>query len=170
MVPLAMLLAGALPIATGKQSYQSPFLCSLFSRGRVVSRLAMISDLSITRGVGNVGWTPNGNFLGVDVNFTVKDLSSVMYAPINPVYGSLNPFQGWTDEDNSWSDYMNTLSSMSLANQHYPLRKLLLNIERKVAFFKTQWTSASIANDIMGSTPGRWLSIFAKPAAVTGTH
>ncbi len=170
MVPLAMLLAGALPIATGKQSYQSPFLCSLFSRGRVVSRLAMISELSITRGVGNVGWTPNGNFLGIDVSITVKDLSSVMYAPINPTYGSLNPLQGWFDEDNSWSDYMNTLSSMSLANQYYPMRKMLLNIERKVAFTKSQWTSAAIANSLMDTTPGRWLSAFARPAAVSGAH
>ncbi len=170
MIPLSMLLAGALPIATGKQSYSSPFLCSLFSRGRVVSRLAMISDLSIQRGVGNVGWTPEGNFLGIDVTLTVKDLSSVMYAPINPVYGSLNPFQGWFDEDNSWSDYMNTLSSMSLANQYYPMRKMLLNIERKVAYFKTQWTSAAIANDIMGTAPGRWLSAFARPASVSGSH
>ena len=170
MIPLAMLLAGALPIATGKQSYQSPFLCSLFSRGRVVSRLAMISDLSITRGVGNIGWTPEGNFLGIDVSLTVKDLSSIMYAPINPTYSRLNPFQGWFDEDNSWSDYMNTLSSMSLANQYYPMRKLLLNIERRAAYFKTQWTSAAIANSIMGTAPGRWLSAFARPASVSGSN
>ena len=83
VLPLCMLLAGALPLATGKQSYTSPFLCSLFSKGRAQSRLGMITQLMITRGVGNTGWTDNDDFTGIDISFTVTDFSTILYMPIN---------------------------------------------------------------------------------------
>lgn len=83
-VPLAMILAGALPLSTGKQSYTSPFLVEIHSKGRVSCRLGLIESLSITRGVGNLGWTEDEHPLGIDVSFTVADLSSIMHMPINP--------------------------------------------------------------------------------------
>lgn len=83
IVPLSMLLAGALPLATGKQSYTSPFICQLFSKGRAQTRLGMITDISITRGVGNLGWTEDDHPLGIDVTFSVTDMSSILYMPIN---------------------------------------------------------------------------------------
>ncbi|MNQ46575.1 hypothetical protein D3C85_603960 [compost metagenome] len=82
-VPLSMLLAAALPISTGKQSYTAPFLCELFSKGRAQTRLGMIESLSITRGTGNLGWTQDGEALGIDVTFSVVDMSSIMHMPIN---------------------------------------------------------------------------------------
>lgn len=87
MVPLSMLLASALPLATGKQSYTSPFLCELYSQGRNQIRLGMVESLSITRGAGNVGWTRNGEPLGIDVSITVVDLSSIMSMPISSNFG-----------------------------------------------------------------------------------
>ena len=89
IVPLSMILAGALPLATGKQSYTSPFLCELYSQGRQQIRLGMIESLTITRGAGNVGWTPDGEPLGIDVSFTVMDLSSVLHLPITSNFGVL---------------------------------------------------------------------------------
>jgi hypothetical protein len=87
IVPLAMILAGSLPLATGKQSYTAPFLCELYSQGRQQIRLGMIESLTVTRGSGNVGWTPDGEPLGIDVSFTVVDLSSVMHMPITSNFG-----------------------------------------------------------------------------------
>ena len=84
VVPLSMLLAGALPISTGKHSYTSPFLVELYSKGRNQIRLGMIDSLSITRGTGNVGWTPDAEPLGIDVNFSVVDLSTIMHMPVAP--------------------------------------------------------------------------------------
>ena len=81
-VPLAMILAAALPLSTGRQSYTSPFLCEIYDRGRCQTRLGIIESLSITRGTGNVGFMPDGTAMGIDVNFTVADLSSVMHMPI----------------------------------------------------------------------------------------
>lgn len=93
-VPLAMLLASALPLSTGKQSYTSPFLCELYSRGRCQIKLGMVDSLSITRGVGNLGWTDDGEPLGIDISFSVVDMSTVMHMPLNPVFSMENAVKG----------------------------------------------------------------------------
>lgn len=82
MIPLSMLLGGALPLATGKQSYTSPFLCEIYDKGRAQVRLGIIESLSVTRGEGNLGWTPESEPLGMNVSFTVADMSSIMYMPV----------------------------------------------------------------------------------------
>lgn len=82
-VPLAMLLAGVLPLSTGKQSYTSPFLVELYDRGRCQTRLGMIDSMSITRGVGNLGFNNAGKTMGIDVSFSILDLSSIMHMPIS---------------------------------------------------------------------------------------
>jgi len=82
-LPLCMLLAGALPLSTGKQSYTSPFLVELYDQGRCQTRLGIIDSLTVTRGTTSLGFNNDGNVMGVDVTFTVKDLSSIMHMPIN---------------------------------------------------------------------------------------
>lgn len=89
MVPLSMILAAALPLSTGKQTYTSPFLMELYSKGRNQIRLGMIENLSITRGTGNVGWTKDHEPLGIDISFTVVDMSTVMHMPIAPQFGAV---------------------------------------------------------------------------------
>lgn len=94
MIPLSMLLAGSLPLSTGKQSYTSPFLVELYCKGRCQTRLGIIDSISITRGTGNLGWTKDGEPLGIDVTFSVKDLSSIMHVPISANYGVGDAFVG----------------------------------------------------------------------------
>lgn len=86
-IPLSMLLAGALPLSTGKHSYTSPFLVEMYCQGRCQTRLGIIDSLSITRGTGNLGWTEDGEALGIDITFGVKDLSTVMHVPISANFG-----------------------------------------------------------------------------------
>lgn len=81
-IPLAMLLAGALPLSTGKQSYTSPFLVELYDKGRCQTRLGMIDSLSITRGTGNMGFDNDGHAMAIDVSFSVIDMSSILHMPI----------------------------------------------------------------------------------------
>jgi len=81
--PLCMLLAGALPLSTGKHSYTSPFICEFYDQGRCQSRLAMITNLTVSRGEGNLGFDSNGVPMGIDVTITVTDLSSIMAMPIS---------------------------------------------------------------------------------------
>lgn len=81
-IPLCMLLAAALPKSTGRHSYTAPFLVELFDKGRAQSRLALIDSMQITRGVGNLGFNREGHALGIDVSFSLVDLSSVLHMPI----------------------------------------------------------------------------------------
>lgn len=82
-IPLAMLLAGSLPISTGKQSWTSPFLCELYDQGRCQTRLGMIDGLSLSMGTSNLGFNNEGKCLAIDVTFSVIDMSSVLHMPIN---------------------------------------------------------------------------------------
>lgn len=85
LYPLATLLAFVLPRSTGKQSYSAPFLCRAFDKGRAVCRLGIMSELSITRGEGNVAWNDDLLPLAVNVSFTIEDLSSILHMPIAPM-------------------------------------------------------------------------------------
>lgn len=158
VIPLSMLLAGALPLSTGKQSYTSPFLCELFSEGRNQIRLGMVESLSITRGTGNLGWTTDNQPLGIDVDISFIDLSSVMHMPVSPKLFSVSNVTksliGDFDDDNAFTDYMGVLGGLGLADMYYPSNKLRL---RKAAMSArwSQWTSASYHAKWVASTlPG----------------
>lgn len=81
-VPLSMILVGGLPLSTGTQSFTSPFICEIYDKGRAQARLGMIDSITVTRGVGNLGWTNTHEALGIDVTFSVIDFSSVMHLPV----------------------------------------------------------------------------------------
>lgn len=172
-VPLCMLLAGALPLATGKRSYTSPFLCEMYCKGRSQIRLGMIESISITRGTGNLGWTKDGEPLGIDVSFSVVDMSSIMYMPITATFGawdvlvngigevtgtqktaaSLSP--GTYDDDSVFNDYLAVLGSLSFTDQVYAWRRLSLNAARTKAAWDSWRSPSHAANWFMGTLPGR---------------
>jgi hypothetical protein len=93
IIPMCALMAMALPLSTGKQSYTSPLLLELFSQGRTQVRLGMVESLSFTRGVGETGWLPGGRYMGVDCNLTIIDLSKVVHMPIDPGFNLLKAGQ-----------------------------------------------------------------------------
>lgn len=174
MIPLAMILAGALPRSTGFQSYTAPFLTELFCKGRMQTRLGMIDSIEITRGTGNVGWTADGKPLGIDVSFSVVDLSSVMHMPITSGFNLNDVLTGnaiskylFSDE-NTFTDYLAVLSSLGLVDQIYTTRRLKRNVYRTILNFQS-WTSpAHFINwatnaSIFGISPGRMISGAAVP-------
>jgi hypothetical protein len=157
-VPLSMILAGALPKSTGKHSYDSPFLVEIFDKGRQQVRLGVIDSLQITRGVGNVGWTRNQEPLGIDVTFSVLDLSSILHMPMNASPGIF-------DEDNAYTDYLAVLGSLSLADQFYAGSRLRLSLTRKMASWR-QWSSpAKYGMWAANTIPGQMLNAFAREAS-----
>lgn len=157
-VPLACLLAGALPLSTGKQSYTSPFLCQLWHRGHAQVRLGMIDSLSITRGVGGLGWNNNNECLAIDVSFNVVDMSTIMHAPIDTGFSILKPWKGLLqDNDDPFNDYMAILGNLSMADQIYSLRKLILNLTRKSNQIDAYFTKAHAASALDEFWPTRWV-------------
>lgn len=123
-IPLCMLLAGALPLSTGKQSYTAPFMCELYDRGRVITKLGLIDSLSIQRGTSNLGFNNEGQAMAIEVTFSVLDMSTVMSMPINQGF-SLVPKDGLFDDENAFSSYLMALSGLSIrdAEQRFPLLK-----------------------------------------------
>ncbi len=161
--PLAMLLAAGLPISTGKASYTRPFLCELYCRGRNQIRLGMIDQILVTRGTGNMGFNRWGQALGYDITFSIADLSSVMHAPIDSTYGPsgggiigqsvgkvINTFSHFFDDENAFNDYLAVLSSMSMADQIYFMRRLNMRLSSAAldlsSFFSMSHWSAEWAN------------------------
>lgn len=142
--PLALLLGGALPLATGKQSYTSPFLCQLHDRGRAITRLGIIDSLSISRGTSNLGFNNEGMPMAIKVSFTVLDLSTIVAMPIIPGFSAM-PLEGLFDGDNAFSDYLMALSSMKLSDTIYRIPMLKKQLNRKMADLAAFTTPAHLA-------------------------
>ena len=150
-MPLCCLLAGALPLATGKQSHTSPFLVELFDRGRRTTRLGLITEVTITRGTSNLGFNNDDHPLALDVSFTVTDLSSVVAMPILPGF-SLNIAEGLFDPDSMYTDYLLTLSSVGLRdlNDRWPV-------------FQYQWARAKANFNSLISPSNMGMNLAALP-------
>lgn len=177
-VPLGMLLAAALPLSTGKRSYTSPFICEAFCRGRHAIRLGMITDMSITRGSGNLGWNQDGDALGIDVSFTITDMSTIMHMPIQVNFGLSdkilqgagdllgNAFgqgsmagqqvatylqKGTYDDDNAFTDYLAVLGGLSWQDMIYANRRWRLARYRQMQAW-TSWKSPARVSAWAGDT------------------
>lgn len=149
-VPLCFILAGCLPIATGKQTYLNPFFCKLISPGRAISRCAMITNVSITRGVGNLKWRSDGKMLACDVTITVKDLMPQVATP-------LIKHPGLFDSDNAYTDYMATLGNANMNDLVYKMAKAKLNFN----MWKQSWKSTFSEGNIINSAANTGISRFA---------
>ena len=187
-LPLAMLLAGALPLATGKQSYTSPFILELYDQGRCQTRLGMIDSLSVTRGTTNLGFNNDGHAMAIDVSFSIVDMSSVLTMPIRENFsvlsiaagaaagavaaGALGAALGGTvgaalgagvfDDDTVFTDYMAVLAGMNLQDQIYQLRKFKLNLTRAAATWNSWKSPAHFAGMVGDIPPARLLSAIYK--------
>lgn len=150
--PLCCILAGALPLATGKQSHTSPFVCELYDRGRRTTRLGIITDLTITKGTSNLAFNNNDHPMAIDVTFSVADLSGVVAMPILPGF-SLNIADGLFDPDSMYTDYMMTLSSLHLRDMTDRIPLVQSQWARASSNFSTYLSASKIGQDI-ASLPG----------------
>ena len=126
IVPLACILAGALPRQAGSNSYNQPFLCRVYCKGMFSIPMGIIDSISIKRGSSEFGWTYNNLPTCVDVSISIKDMSPVMYV------GLLEP--GWTDlltVDNSFKEYLLTLSGTGLFERISVMARLRRNMQFK---------------------------------------
>lgn len=126
-----MILAGALPRATGKSSYGPPFICQVFDVGRFQTKLGAIESLSVTVGTSNLPFNLSGKPLAIDVSFTVIDLSSILYMPVS-AGGPLENINIAMDEDNTLVDYLAVLAGQDIYSQIYPFPKARLNLAKKL--------------------------------------
>nr|DAK17767.1 MAG TPA: hypothetical protein [Caudoviricetes sp.] len=132
-IPLAMLLAGVLPQGTGKGSYASPLLCSVYDRGVQNIRLGIIQSLSISRGTSNLPWTKDKRPLAIEINFTVKNLSNIMTTPI--ISSIFDTFKVVFEDDAPISDYVATVCGRDHLTSKYKFPKVKLKLSRMMFAF-----------------------------------
>ena len=164
LIPLATLLAAAAPRSTGPNSYTAPYLCKLWHKGRAQVQLGIIDSLSITRGTGNVGWNAQGLAMGIDVTFSVTNLSKMLHMPITTEF-SLADAVGLTqfDEDNNFTDYMATLGALGLSEQHYNSTRWRLRRLAAQKNFKDHLSMSHIVTWAVGDTvPGSIMGALAR--------
>jgi len=127
-IPLAMIMAGTLPLAAGKASYTSPFICKAFLKGVHNVKLGMITDLSITRGTSNLAFNKQKRALALDVSFSITDFSQLMVAPVDAsLFGA---FKSGIDDDSVFGRYISTLASRDLLTDMYTLPKAKMRLSK----------------------------------------
>lgn len=122
-IPLAMLLAAAMPRGIGSNMYTSPFLIRAYCKGMFSVPLGIIESMTIKRGLPEFGWSYNQLPTSVNVSLNIKNLSPAMFLSIAD-QGVLDAFK----HNNNMQEYMSTLSGIGLAERTFQLP----NIKRKL--------------------------------------
>lgn len=167
-IPLSCILAGALPISTGKQQYTSPYMCQVISPGRMSSKLSMIDNLNIVIGAGSMGFNQQNQPLQFDVTWSNKDMNKTMHSPIDTGGSYLNPFRAIFDDDNAFNDFLNTCSAVSMADQINPIRKLSKNIALRLNQWDSFWSVNNMTMGFFDSPLGRGTTTVATIAGLSG--
>lgn len=174
-IPLACLLAGVLPLATGRSSHTSPYLCSVFSQGVQNIELGIITELSISRGTSNLPFSKWKKPLAIDVNFSVANLSNIITTPINRgvlkafLQGGITEVGGQLTTESKLDDYIGTLCGRDLNSARFVFPKLQRRLKKaklkmKQAFNPNQFammigevlnTPAGAAGIAMGSSAAK---------------
>jgi len=128
-LPLSMILAGALPLATGSSSYTSPFLCSLFNKGVCNIKMGMIESVTVERGVGNLGFDNYRRPLAFDVTITIKDFSSIVAAPVSTSIFD-DKFISTLRDDSPLGNYISVLTGRDFYTSKYAIPKGALAVAR----------------------------------------
>ena len=156
LIPFAMILNTVLPLSAGKASHTSPYICELFCKGVQHIKLGMVTSVSISRGTGNLGFDKLKRPLGIDVSFTVTDLSSIMTAPINASMFS-NLFNVALDDDTPLNRYLAVVASRDLLTSKYMVPKVKLRASRLLmgidqAFSPHAWgmRTGNVLNSVLG--------------------
>lgn len=148
-IPVATFLCGALPLATGAQSYTSPFLCQLHDRGRNFIRLGIIDSLSISAGTSNLGFNNEGRPMAIEISFTVKDLSSILAVPITSQgFSLLNPLEGLMDDQSTMHDYVMSMCGVSLQDMIYPFSMAKYRLTQKMNEVDTYFSASRVASQL----------------------
>lgn len=123
-MPLFMLLAGALPRQAGENSYVQPFLVRAYCQGRFAVPVGIIDSVSIKRGADEYGWTEDGFPTRLDISWTIKDLTPLLFLSLAGSGGTTNNkdiFSGILDDlsavfssNTSMQEYLSTLGGLGL--------------------------------------------------------
>lgn len=144
IVPLSMLLAGALPLRVGSAAYTSPFLCSIFSKSVQKIRLGMITEVSISRGTTNLGYTIDKKINALSVTFSVADFSGKITTPINAsLFDTGNKFRPFYDQTSRFADYIDMIAGRDFHESDWLWPNMKKNFSNMAKGFIGAWASST---------------------------
>ena len=152
-VPLAFWLAAVLPNSSGNASYQHPFHFEAYCPGKFIIREGIITNITITRGEGNLPFKTDGKMLGCTISVTLRDLSRIVHMPLIQDPGIL-------DNDTKFSDYMSVLGSASMFQLTNDIQKTTFNLNLWKTNKQSYFMTGNATNALMNSMPMRQLSTF----------
>lgn len=77
LVPMWHLLGFVLPVQSGPNGYNAPFVVKAFYKGVMNVDMGMVTDMSITKG-NDGSWNIDGLPTEIEVRFTIKDLYQIL--------------------------------------------------------------------------------------------
>ena len=154
IIPLFYLVAGTAARTTGHASYAAPFLCKLWSQGKTQVRLGMIDSLAVTRNTSNIGFNMNNLSTGIDVSWSVTNMSKMLHMPID-INTGLDDWLGTSafDDETMYTDYLAVLSALSLTDQYNAVDRWKLAKRRGNLKFDQYWSTKNWTNWAMVNTP-----------------
>lgn len=167
MVPLSILISAALPRAVGDSTYTSPFLVRAFCKGMFSIPAGIISTLSVTRGASEFGWSLNRIPTVVDVNFSIDDLSPMLFLSIAGGQGAWDALKQAFVNNSKMHEYINTLVGIGLKERYYLMGQLKRRLKTAALISKNTLFSATyhgyvmgdnaIVRSLMALTPNTWV-------------
>lgn len=136
-MPLAMILAGSLPRTTGASSYNSPFFCECYDKGRNNIQLGMISNVSITRGTSNLAFSRAGHPNAIDVDMTVESLDEIVSVDVSSS-GVISKLANLPDfGETPFTGYMNTIAAVDVHTLAFRVPMIRLKLAEKYMIAKS---------------------------------
>jgi hypothetical protein len=129
-LPLSMIMGLGIPPATGRSSYGSPMLLRADVKGKCKIEKGMITNLSITRGPGNMGYSSAGRAISLDITFTITDFDRLMTSPVNG--DILNILKAPIDDTSSLGRFLTSLAGRDLLTDKYFIPKAKIRFSKIV--------------------------------------
>lgn len=156
---ISYMVPAASPRATGKHSYNSPFMCRAYCEGICDIKTGMIGNMTITPNTGGIVMSDDNLPTGVEIDFTIKNMDKIFAVPITDTFGIdnlLSPF----DEDTPLSDWISVLAGTTLLDKYYLGNRINLAWAKSVQNFDSMFSAGSMANWAISTTPGQIASVF----------
>lgn len=144
-VPLAMLLAGCLPRQQGKNLYTTPFMVRAYSKGHFSIPYGIIDSMTVKRGDQEFGWTYQGLPTTVEVEFSIKDLTPVLYM------GLSDPMRLSSLRANTrFQEYLDTMCGLGMAERYFLTKSIARRAKIALRLGRLKYTTSSYISNKIG--------------------
>lgn len=121
-LPYAMIMNTVLPQGTGGNSYTAPFLCSTHCPGIQEYDTAIVSNVSVKRGVSNLSFDKYNRAQGIDIDITITDLAPLTTISTNSTV--FDSFKVPLEDNTPLGRYLRVLTGRDLLSSKYMTPKI----------------------------------------------